>query len=439
MTIWGTLYSYLFGSDIQNIYKEADGIYQESKKLQESWVLLSKAPEEEPLDQASKDITASELQILTEALGEGADKKLINPLYDSFISHVNQEIDVLEKTIHLMDRKFDDLPQLESIQASMRSVIAKLKAKQRDLIEFKGRIILLAKVNSEMKSQLQHKIIRVELDMLERPARLPPTPPVMPFYQISPPVSIMKQRAKRDNVHISSSPHATMIELLRKGVKLRKVKSAEQRSQKQNEVHKKILYAITFKQFSLRSVKEVPPLPKILDMQTQLCLELKDKKLTVGSLRQVSASAPVRTSFKPDSLQSQMESILSARRAQLQDSNLGESENDAEWDSQVQFRPIRVLDQTSSEDASESSSSFNTSDMEEGSSYAYHHNTPIMSRSYDKENGRVPMMFKMSEDESSSDVYTRGFMGLPSRACSQEEDLRAGTVLNTARQVPQSV
>ncbi len=168
MTIWGTLYSYLFGSDIQNIYKEADGIYQESKKLQESWVLLSKAPEEEPLDQASKDITASELQILTEALGEGADKKLINPLYDSFISHVNQEIDVLEKTIHLMDRKFDDLPQLESIQASMRSVIAKLKAKQRDLIEFKGRIILLAKVNSEMKSQLQHKIIRVELDMLER-------------------------------------------------------------------------------------------------------------------------------------------------------------------------------------------------------------------------------------------------------------------------------
>ena len=437
MTIWGTLYSYLFGSDIQNIYKEADGIYQESKKLQESWVLLSKVPEEEPLDQASKDITASELQILTEALGEGADKKLINPLYDSFISHVNQEIAVLEKTIDLMDRKFDELPNLESLQASMRSVIAKLKAKQRDLIEFKGRIILLANVNSEMKSHLKHKIIRIELDTVDRAARLPPTPPVMPPYHVSPPVHINKHSVKRDNVDVVS-PHATMIELLRKGVKLRKVKSAEQRSQKQNEVHKKILYAITFKQFSLQSVKEVPPLPKILDMQTQLCLELKDKKLTAAGLKNVSASVPVRQLSRVGTLQSQMESILSARRAQLQDSNLGESESNAEWDSQVQFRPIRVLDQTSSEDASESSSSFNTSDMDEGG-YAYHHNTPIMSRSYDKENGRVPMMFKMSEDESSSDAYTRGFMGLPSRACSQEEDLLAGGVLRSSRIIPQSV
>lgn len=436
MTIWGTIYSYFFGSEIQHIYKEADAIYQESQRLQDSWVYLAEAPDEGPLDQASQEITASELQLLRDVLGEGGDKKVSSPLYDSFIHHVNQEIGVLTKTIDMMSQKFDELPFLDSIRENMHLVIVKLKAKQRELIEFKGRIILLASVNSEVKSYLQHKIVKVELEEGEKPVGLAPTPPKMPPYQVTRPVNIVKRKANHENVPASDA-HATMIELLQKGVKLRKLADAEKNRELMNK-NRTEMGAILFQEFDLQSVQDLERVPVKIDLKRKLFLELEEKKLTAGNLRKVSVSAPVRKSSKPDTLQSQMENALSARRAYLQDVDLSESEDNSEWSSQL-FRSIHVGDETSSEDLSESSLSFHSSDMEERER-VNHYNTPIMSSNrHDKENDRMPMMFKMSEDESSSDALSRGFIGVPVRACSQEEDLRAGSVFTLSRQVPQSV
>lgn len=442
MSIWGTIYSYLFGKEIQTIYQEAESVYQESKKLQDSWVYLSEAPVEEPLLQTSKEITTAELQVLTDVLGEVADNKVNKPLYESFIHHVDQEIVGLKKMIDLMSQKFDELPQLESIREDMNSVLQKLRAKKRDLLEFKGRIILLAKVQSEVKNHIEHKIITVDMEPLERRMKLPPPPPAMPVilpFSKSKPLNIVNRKTEQGGPASGLSPQATMIELLRKGVKLRKLTDAEKKRQLPDDLHEELFNAIRLKHFHLRSIQNIVPLPKKIDLQEQLCLELKERRLTVGSLRKVSASMPVRKSSRPDSLQSQMEDILSARRAQLHELSESEDSSDSEWDGSQLFRPIHVLDDASGEDSSESSFTFHSSDIDERLR-VHHNNTPVLGvKNNDKENDKIPMMFKMSEDESSSDVLARGFIGLPVRACSQEEDLRAGAVLRSSHIMPQSV
>lgn len=451
MTIWGTIYSYLFGNEIKYIYQEAETAYQESEKLQDDWVYMAEAPLTELLLHKPKDISSSELRLLTEVLGEGADKKLSNPLYESFINHVTQEIAMLDKMIDVMSQKYNELPPLESIRANMFSVLEKLKAKHKDLVAFKGRIILLANVNGEVKDRFDSKVVSVDL---VRATRLPPPPPMpMPMLlpnRKTPPITILRNKVEPD-IKLGPNPYPTMIELLQRGVQLRKLTDNEKKQQLPDDVQKELINAIRFKQYRLRTVKNVKPLPVKTDLRSQLLLELKEKKLTMASLRKIEESKPVRKISKPDSLQSQMEDVLLARRCHFQ--NISDSDNDdkadSEWDSDLSH-PVGSSEETKSliereeedvvssfEDSSISSLLFHSSDIEE-SLLVSHPTSPILDLDDEDVSEAEPLIFYLSDYESASDaeledlILTRGMILSPIPSLSQVEELSSGIIMSSS-------